>query len=147
MAGIVFYFEDRDIDVFSGSQDCLGAWNNAIKLCRGIDRVVIVNQSGVVLKSFDSSLEIEVVSKMPENLSGTIAQLMCPWRINGEAVSLWGLEHAVIDWYLFGPASGWGLHPDNMPVIIPQDGIGACHSVHIATVVMAHRHHVLEAQR
>ena len=71
----------------------------------------------------------------------TISQmyLICPWEA-GNHVSIAGNLHTA-DWYVFGPAAGFGGSRDG--VFIPQAGQGAVHSVHAATVVMFHRYWTL----
>lgn len=142
MAGICFYFEDNDVDVWSGRQIDLDAWNYAIKLTSDIDKVKIVNKSDSNINHFDNSLEVEILNSMPQ-LSGSIAQLVCPWENTpSPKTSIWNFNHNV-DWYIFGPGSGWGGYYTGTPITIPQNGLGACHSIHICTLVMAHRYKTL----
>lgn len=139
MAGIAFYFEEKHKDVYSGRRVDLDAWNYASKLAGDIDRAIIVNQTDVDLQPFDRKVETSIVETMPA-LPGLSAYLVTPWE-GGLATPLWEFNHDV-DWYVFGPASApWT--PGPLQVTIPQAGQGACHSVHIATVVMAHRYTVI----
>lgn len=139
MAGIAFYFEDNDTDVYSGRRVDLDAWNYASKVAGDIDRAVVVNLTDQDLRSFDRSMDIEIVSELPD-LPGRVTRLVPPWRGDHTTINLWRFDH-MTDWYVFGPADGFeaaGPH-----VTIPQAGTGAMHSVHAATVVMAHRYGVL----
>jgi len=134
MAGICFFFEDSDVDVWSGKD--LDAWNYAIKAAGDVDNMIVVNKTDQYLQSPDVNLGFQVVNELPELENATF--IKCPWD-SGENISLWDFDHNT-DWYVFGPASGWGGVDG---VCIPQNGIGACHSVHIATTVMFHRYQTI----
>lgn len=146
MAGIVFFYEENDIDIFSGRRLDLSAWNYAIKAAGDIDKVIIVNKTNQTINNFDSSLAVfNVVNEIPA-LEGKIIHLVCPWNKTEKIVPLWNFDHKV-DWYIFGPAQGW--HSEiNIPLglTIPMTGSAALHSVHIASVVMLHRYGVLKWQ-
>lgn len=133
MAGIVFYFEDKDTDVWSGRE--ITAWYHAIKCAGDIDTMIIVNNTDQHITSPDQSLRFSTVKELPE-LEGTVTYL----EVNDESVSqvdLWDFDHNT-DWYVFGPAMGW--HPrKNNSLTVSQNFTGHCHSIHIAYVVMMHR--------
>ena len=133
MAGICFFFEPSDVDVWSGKD--LDAWNYAIKLAGDIDRMIVVNKTEQTIQSPDRALDFSVVDTLPELENA--CYLTPPWK---ESESMWDFDHNV-DWYVFGPASGWAEAPGKM-ICIPQAGLGAPHSVHVATTVMFHRYHV-----
>lgn len=136
--GIVFYFESYDKDVWSGRKIDLDAWNYNCKIA-GIKKVIIVNKTYTELSSFDKDMDIQIVSEMPE-LDGHVTQLVCPWENTpSEKIELWDFNHDT-DWYVFGPADGWvNNHFGDSYVTIPQNGIGAHHSVFVANTVMFHR--------
>ena len=134
MAGVCFYFEDYDTDVWSGHN--LDAWNYAFKVAGDIDNLIVVNKTDQVIQSPDRRLSFEVVTELPE-LSNA-CYLTPPWH---ESTSMWDFDHNV-DWYVFGPATGWGGSPGDLMIHIPQDGLGAVHSVHACTTVMFHRYKV-----
>jgi hypothetical protein len=147
MAGIVFYFEDNDVDTWSGRHSDLDAWNYAIQLTSDVRDVYIINKTD---QSFSFNLEFNTtyVTDQP-TLTGNVTQIICPWEHMGDSFPegavcehLWDFDHET-DWYLFGPARGWGanLFADRF-ICIPQNGQVACHSVHIATMIMAHRYHI-----
>jgi len=141
MAGVVFFFEDSDVDVFSGRQRDLSAWNYAIKAAGDIDKVIVVNKTAHKIGSFDSSLDFVIVAELPA-LDGSIAHVVCPWDNVKTKVPLWDFDHNV-DWYLFGPASGWKTYGSlDFGVTVPMSGHGALHAVHIASAVMLHRYGV-----
>lgn len=148
MVGIAFYFEENDKDVYSGRRIDLDAWNYAIKLAGDVDEVIIVNKTDTILRSPDHDLKsFNVVDELPE-LSGVVAHVVCPWdKKPQQKVPLWKCNHNV-DWYVFGPAAGWDATQEiiSLGVFIPQNGIGALHAVHAATVIMAHRFGVLSWQ-
>lgn len=143
MAGICFYFEDNDIDVWSGRSIDLDAWNYSIKLCSDIDKVIIINKTSQSLSSFDSDLDILITDTEPE-LEGHTTQLVCPWEITPQPkIPLWDFNHQT-DWYLFGPALGWGgNYNSDLYITIPQDGMSSCHAVHVSTTLLSHRYKTL----
>jgi hypothetical protein len=144
MAGVVFYFESFDKDMWSGRPVDLDAWNYNCKIA-GIDRAIIVNKTFTNIQSFDRGMDIQVVSEIPE-LSGHKTQLVCPWENTpSDKVELWDFDHET-DWYIFGPANGWtGNYFADSLVTVPQDGVGAHHAVFVATTVMYHRHKIKRA--
>ena len=139
MAGIVFYFEDNDIDVFSGRIIDLSAWNYAAKI-GDVDKLLIVNRTNQSLASPNKELDFTVCDTLPE-LENAVT-IVCPWE-NENAICLWDYSHSA-DWYIFGPASGWrGKFPTESLLTIPQNGMGAAHSLHVASCVMYHRYYAL----
>lgn len=141
MTGICFFFEPSDVDVWSGKN--LDAWNYAIKAAGDIDKMIVINKTDQTIKSPDKTLDFQVVDKIPILPNAYI--LTTPWDLENQSISLWDCDHQC-DWYIFGPASGWqGVLPSmdgEINVSIPQSGLGALHSVHIASAVMLHRYHV-----
>ena len=133
MAGLCFFFEDPDVDVWSGKD--LDAWNYAAKLAGDIDKMVVINKTDQVITSPDRALDFTVLKDLPD--FDDAVYLTPPWH---KSNSLWNFDHDV-DWYVFGPAAGWAFESDNM-ICIPQHGMGAVHSVHAATTVMFHRYFV-----
>ena len=142
-SGIVFYFESNDVDVWSGRDYDLSAWNYACKVA-DIKKAIIINKCEREIFSFDAGMDIQIVSSSPENLEGHITQIVCPWEETpSDKIELWDFDHQT-DWYLFGSANGWvGNYSADSYVTIPQEGIGAVHSVHAATTVMFHRYKTL----
>lgn len=141
MAGLVFFFEDNDRDVWSGRRIDLDAWNYAAKLSGDIDRIIVVNRTDEALTTFDASLDIQFTTAIPV-LDGVTCQVVCPWnRVTSQ--SLWGFDH-LVDWYLFGPAEGWvdDFFADKF-IHIPQYDENATHSVLMVSTVMFHRHWTL----
>lgn len=143
MAGICFYFENNDVDVWSGRSIDLDAWNYSIKLTPDIDKVVIINKTEQNIVPFDASIETTIVTNIP-TLEGTITQLVCPWeKTPSPKIPLWDFNHQT-DWYLFGPAAGWGgNYIADYYITIPQDGMASCHAVHVSTTLMSHRYKTL----
>jgi len=143
MAGICFYFENNDADVWSGRSIDLDAWNYSSKLSPDIDKVVIVNKTGQNLNHFDTSIDVLIVDELP-TLEGNLTQLVCPWEETPlPKTNLWDFSHNT-DWYVYGPASGWGgNYFSNSYLTIPQNSLAACHSIHISTTVMSHRYKTL----
>lgn len=139
MAGIVFYFENNDTDVWSGRHIDFDAWNYACKIAGDIDSMIVINRTQLELQSPDVTMNFQTVSEMPE-LEGNLCYLACPWDAAPIHKPITEFDHQNIDWYIFGPASGW--HPGDIEVgcVLPQAGRGACHSVHVATAVMFYRY-------
>lgn len=142
MAGVCFYFEDEDVDVWSGKD--LDAWNYACMAAGDIDELVVIDRSrNGAPRSPGRQYNYRTVTSLEEaNLQGVIAQVVCPW--NGfPTISLWDFDHKV-DWYVFGPAAGWrGQAYGDVNVTIPMAGMGAPHSVHAATAVLMHRYQAI----
>lgn len=141
--GVCFYFEDNDVDVWSGRSIDLDAWNYAIKAAGDIKDVVIINRTNENLRTLDASLKFRQVATRPI-LDGRVTHVIRPWDDAEDKVDLWSFDHQT-DWYLFGPASGW-QRKVSKGVYIPQSGRGALHSVHVATAVMLHRYKVMQWQ-
>ena len=135
MAGVAFYFEDNDTDVYSGRAIDLDAWHLASKVPGDITKMLIVNRTEQKLHTPDTQLDFSIVTELPI-LERAI--YLDPTR----GTSLWDLDHSEVEWYVFGPASGWGhlADPEKRYVHIPQGGIAHCHSQHIMTAVMLHRY-------
>ncbi len=145
MAGIIFYFEDNDKDVCSGRYADLDLWNYACKIA-GIEKAIIINKSSLNITSFDSDMDIIIIQDEKElpKLEGNIVQLVCPWEETPlKPIELWDTNHN-FDWYFFGPSSGWkGNFPQGHSFLtIPQKGMGATHSIHVATATMYHRYNI-----
>jgi len=138
MVGLVFHYEDEGVDVFSGCIRSLDPWNYACKVGGGFDRVRVVNKTEQVLTPFDVNMDFAFVEDYDElNLDGVVAQFTTPWS-PGTHVPLSSLDHALVDWYVFGPASGWNAPVNG--VYLPQAGTGACHATHVFSATMFDRY-------
>ena len=138
MTGICFFYEDSDVDVWSGKD--LDAWNYACKVAGDIDSMIVINKTTQILTTPNADMVFNVVSDLDaakDLMSGDIVYMVCPWE-NTTVLSMAGFMHTN-DWYVFGPASGWGSYTLPSGMTIPQAGTGAVHSVHAATVAMFHR--------
>jgi hypothetical protein len=142
MPGICFYFENNDIDVWSGRRIDLDAWNYAEQAAGDIERVIIINKSDVEIQIAN---HYEVVNDIPI-LEGRVAHVCCPWDSATEKVALWDFDHQV-DWYVFGPANGWAGQILDLGVYVPISGQGALHAVHVAAIVLTHRYGALGSWR
>lgn len=135
MVGVAFYFEHNDIDVYSGRAIDLDAWNIASKISGDITEMLIVNRTEQKLNTPDTQLVFSVVDKLPilEN-----AIYLDPTK----GTSLWDLDHSPVEWYVFGPASGWDhqADPTKRYIHIPTMMNVHCHSQHVMTAVMYHRY-------
>jgi hypothetical protein len=138
VAGILIYFEDADVDIWSGRK--LDAWNYAMKTAGDVNSMIVVNRTSMDVSSPDFDLDFRVVKELPP-LENAI-YLMGPNELEPDTEMLWTFDHNV-DWYCFGPAAGWerdeGKFVLGRSLHIPQSGKAAQHSVHVAPVVMMHR--------
>jgi hypothetical protein len=142
MAGLCFFYEEPDRDLWSGRRLHLDAWNYAAKVAGDITKMIVVNRTAQEILTPDAELELfQVVSELPA-LDNAI-RCVGPGEIGEGSILLWDFDHNV-DWYVFGPASGWGTPMVGLHV--PQANIGACHSIHVATAIMFHRYHVKGGQ-
>lgn len=141
MAGICFFFEENDIDVWSGRTIDLDAWNYAAKAAGDIDKIIVVNKTDKILNTPDINFDFKVVKELPDFNEEKKIYVCCPWNNMKNSISLWDFNHDV-DWYIFGPASGWKSVID-YGLYVPQCGIGALHSTHIASIVLLHRYKAL----
>lgn len=130
-AGIVFFFEENDIDVWSGRNIDLDAWNYNCKI-GGFNKAIIINRTNQVLNSFDIDMDIQILSEFP-TLSGTVVQMVIPSETEN-SISIWDYDHQA-DWYVFGPANGWhgNLFADDF-IYIPQETNTTLHSIFIGAV-------------
>jgi hypothetical protein len=137
MVGVAFYFEPNDIDVYSGRAIDLDAWYLASQISAGVTELLVVNRTDVKLVTPNSNMTFVVVDELPE-LNNAV--YLDPTK----GTSLWGLDHSTVEWYVFGPAGGWEKEDSKKTYIhIPtREGIH-CHSQHVMTTVMFHRHKVL----
>lgn len=141
MPGLCFHFEPNDIDVWSGREIDLDAWNYAVKAAGDIDEIVVINRTSASLRPLDADIPFLQVSELPS--LGRAAFLCAPDEAAAVSVSLWDFSHDV-DWYVFGPAAGWD-HVPELGVHIPTALGIPFHAVHAATVALAHRFHVIGA--
>lgn len=137
MTGIVFHFENPDVDVWSGKD--LDAWNYACKIAGDIDKMIVINKTLMDVKTPDVTMDFQVVNELPE-LTGNVCYLCCPWDPIPVKKPIADYNHQTMDWYVFGPAAGWHAGQLEKGCFLPQAGQGAAHSVHIATAVMFYRY-------
>jgi hypothetical protein len=146
MAGVLFYFQNNDIDVFSGRNPIdLDAWRYACK-ASNIESVRCINETNMSIL-FDTDVDFKIVNSLESWLDTIIGQTIVlfepQWSCPADAVSFKQLDHSIIDWYVFGAANGF-----NIPQLesyeltycyLPQNGSGALHSIHIASAVLLNR--------
>jgi len=139
--GIVFFFEENDVDVWSGRNVDLDAWNYNCKIA-DIKKAIIVNKTEQDIQTFDVDMDIQIVTSLPL-LTGHTTQIVCPWENTPtQKTNLWEFDHNT-DWYVFGPSSGWANNYfGDSYLTIPQNGLGAHHSVFVATSIMFHKYNI-----
>jgi len=144
VSGVAFFLEEYDVDVYSGRLECLDAWNYAIGSAGDIVNVAIINRTGLK-PVFNARYNVQVFPTEEEFLSlasGDQITYVGAYNEFEETQSLWDFDHKT-DWYFFGAASG---HSGPKGITIPTADNMVLHSVHAATVVMAHRHLVTKWQ-
>ncbi len=141
MVGVCFYYEDPDVEVFSGRPEMLHAWNHALLAAGDVTRVAIINLLGKHVtfnKAFDCTV-YNTIDEFYENADGTLMHVGAANEFD-VPMSLWNYTHTD-DWLVFGPAHG---HPKSAAgLTIPTHNDTVFHAVHAATVVMCHRFEVL----
>jgi hypothetical protein len=158
LAGIVFYFEDYDKDVYSGRRIDLDAWNYAMK-SGGIDKAICFNCVHDIKLQMDNKIhftEIHAHNVKPRvilsqwlNENGIDKKIVLftpPKSAPNDAIHIKDLEHNTVDWYVFGPSVGVDSDYKNTQyVYIPTaDERIDLHSVHIGSYVMLRRFESLE---
>ena len=142
MAGICFYFEEYDKDVWSDKN--FDAWNYACNIAGDIDSLIVINETDEKLMTPNASLEFSVVNTLEEAkdlMQGEIVHVVCPWD-DCNKITVEDYKHTA-DWYIFGSANGWkGIDISN-GITLRQAGQCAVHSVHACTVVMFNRYWTL----
>ena len=146
MAGIVFWFESFDKDVFSSRPTIdLDAWRYAAK-AGGVDSMRCLNTSFVTLEGgipdfaiIGASVE-DFTNWMNENATANTVIFDTEWSLPDAGTSLKDIDHSTVDWYVFGSADGISHDFSQCQyAYLPQCGMGALHSVHIASAVMLRR--------
>lgn len=138
MVGVVFFFEDNDKDVYSGRHIDLDAWYLSTQVCSDVDKMILINLTDQLIRTPNADFDFTVCSGLPplEN-----AIYLCP---HGEQ-TLYDIDHSKVDWYVFGPASGW--REDVGPkVSLPSCEHVHLHSQHVMTAVMYDRYRNVEWQ-
>ena len=144
MAGICFFYEHEDVDVWSGKK--LDAWHYACKAAGDIDSIIVINLSDREPECPSKEYNFHVVQSIAEAeelMEGHVTQVVCPWNFF-DVFEVWDYDHDT-DWYIFGPASGWcGVEVGQTKITIQCANEGAAlHSVHAATVVLTSRYRAL----
>lgn len=150
MAGILFYFENFDKDVFSSRNPIdLDAWRYAMKAA-GLNTIHCINTSSMFSNeqlSAGGDMNLQFWDTFEDWYSAhendNMAIIETQWSCPETAIPLSHLDHSSIDWYVFGASNG---NPTGLPkqyVYIPQAGMGALHSVHIASIVLTRRYEEL----
>jgi hypothetical protein len=143
MAGIVFWFQSQDRDVFSSRPIDLDAWRYAAK-AGGIDQARCINETPWPI-FFDGDFDFEIIgsrrddfmewSKDKTNMVILETERQCPEG----AIPLRELDHSKVEWYIFGNGNASPQGVDGQYVYLPQDGIGGLHPVHTASAVLLRR--------
>lgn len=134
MVGVAFYFEPNDVDVYSGRAIDLDAWYLASQIPTDITKMLVVNRTDAKIAMPSINIALAVVDELPE-LENAV------YLDPNKGTPLWDLDHSDVDWYVFGPANGWGPEdPTKTYIHIPHNGNIHCHSQHVMTTVMFHRY-------
>lgn len=139
MAGILFYFQDYDTDVFSGTRDDLDAWRYAVK-AGGIDKIRCINESDLDVSLGFTDMDFKVVDEDWIKSQSNVVVFDTEWTCPNSAIPLSRLDHSKVEWYVFGSADLGAPEVDGAQyVYLPQYGKGALHSLHIASAVLLRR--------
>ena len=109
MAGILFWYQEYDTDVFSGRPIDLDAWRYAIK-AGGIDTVKCINETEDEICIGDADMDFEIVGNNFNdfenwlNNHSNVALFDTEWTCPEGAIPLSDLNHSEIEWYVFGSA-------------------------------------------
>ena len=152
MAGIVFWFENSDRDKFSGRQVDLDAWRYAIGAgC--ISETVCFNKSDYnpVLNAGYSTFKIidgdrtKFTEWVVEHKDQNLLFIETEWSCPSNAINLGSVNHATIDWYIFGPSNGIPTECQEFGqwCYLPVKDRFALHPVHIASCVLTRRYEEL----
>ena len=119
----------------------------------GIDEMIVINRTDsapanpaeIIGQGLDNGFT--VVRSLEEAQAviggGRVTQVVCPWDFGRQATDLWDYQHET-DWYVFGPASGWGgrdIGSDKITIPVPDNT--PMFSVQAATVIFSHRYATL----
>lgn len=151
MAGIVFWFEDNDRDVFSGRRVDLDAWRYAVK-AGGIEKVRCFNSTELEV-SFDLGFDFEIAGRddtdylewVDQHRDENLVFFDTEWSCPDFAIPFAEVNHKDVDWYIFGRAAGLPGVPDDRFIYtyLPINGSAALHSLHIASAVLLRRWEIM----
>ena len=143
MAGVVFWFQSQDRDVFSGRPIDLDAWRYAIK-AGGCNQARCINETAWPL-TFEEAFDFEIIGSHVDDLHDwakdkkNVVVFEAEWSCPEGAIPLSEVDHSKVDWYVFGNGSSAPQGLAGQYVYLPQDGIGGLHPVHTASAVMLRR--------
>lgn len=142
-AGVVFWFQQEDTDVFSSRPIDLDAWRYAIK-AGGCDKARCINETEEDLK-FDGAFDFETIGSSQADLKNWLADkenvvvFQCEWSCPEDAIPLRELDHTKVDWYVFGHGANAPFNLDAQYVYMPIADQAGLHPVHAASAVMLRR--------
>lgn len=150
--GICFYFEDNNIDVYSGRLIDLDAWRYACKAF-GVYTMRVINKTRQLLAMHDMEMDFKEYSSEEEFLADSINDKLiyveCPLLLNNvvKYEELPVFQHPVEGdgyiFYCFGPADGFRpkSQDDKIWITIPMTNLSmVMHSVHAVICVLYDRY-------
>jgi hypothetical protein len=143
MAGIVFWFQEKDRDVFSSRRIDLDAWRYAAK-AGGIDKARCINQTDQHLH-FDGDFDFEIIGQNSSDLRKWLEDqenaviFQCEWSCSSDAIPMRMVDHTNVDWYVFGEGNSTPPDLKGQYVYMPQCDQGGLHPVHAASAAMLRR--------
>lgn len=138
---LAFFLEENDRDVYSGRPIDFDAYRYSCKAF-GVPEMAVINSDKIEYSFQDKSIKLTEYSSFEDfcenNKNQKIILLEAPWSAPAGCLTLG--KHEVsedIDWFVVGPSTGWYPHPEGFEWLsIPQDGKGALHGQHIATLLL-----------
>ena len=138
---LAFFFEDSDKDIYSGRLIDLDAYRYACKAF-GVNHMAVINLSTEEISMNDDGILLEQYSSFEEfknsHKDSKMLLTEVPWACPAGAYIL-NKELPEFDWIVIGPSTGWIPHPQDVEwLLVPQNGKGALHSQHIATLILGY---------
>ena len=139
---LAIHLDEWDRDVYSGRQIDLDAYRYACKAF-GVSEIAVINSGKIEYEMNDESMKLEEFDSFEDfrlaHQDESITIVEVPWAAPADAVGLHKENVPRTDWYVIGPARGWKCQPQGCKWIsIKQNGKGALHGQHIATLLLGH---------
>lgn len=142
-AGIAFWFQSDDRDVFSSRPIDLDAWRYAAK-AGGCTKARCINETDESL-CFGGDFDFEIIGDKEQDLRSwledkeNVVIFQCEWSCPENAKPLSIIHHPEVEWYVFGHGANTPKNLNGQYVYMPQADKGGLHPVHAASAVMLRR--------
>jgi len=122
-----------------------------------IDKMVVINLTDsppanpaeIIGRGLDNEFTVVHSLEQARTVIGNdrVTQAVCPWNFDCQVTDLWDYQHET-DWYVFGPAIGWGGHDiGGDKITIPMPDNTPMFSVQTATAIFSHRYATMMARK